>query len=141
MVSMVTSQMVRETRRVLRLSQSEFGKALWQITHGEANNGSRPYTRGYISKLEHGRVPITSGIAWGVLALTLRLDGVDAIQARARETNVLAVNDLPAGTVVLGPARRCANPGCPVMFVPVHPRQRYHCRACANQARAIRSRP
>ena len=136
----VTSLSVRETRRALCLSQSEFGKALWRITRGDSGRVLCPYTRSYISKLENGRARITPEIAWGVRALASRADGVDAIEAAARERNVLAINDLPAGTVVLGAARHCANPGCPVVFVPVHPMQRYHCRKCAAQARATRAR-
>jgi hypothetical protein len=68
--------------------------------------------------------------------LAARLDGVNEVQAQAQEINgLLAVNELPPGTVILGMARRCAAPGCPVRFVPTHPRQKYHSKACAMMVR------
>ncbi len=72
--------------------------------------------------------------------LASRHDGVDEVQARARKATVLAVNRLPAGTVILGRARRCATPGCQVQFVPTHPRQKYHSKACAELGRRHRKR-
>jgi len=57
------------------------------------------------------------------------------VQARAKEAKVLTVNHLPAGTVVLGRARRCATPGCRISFVPTHPRQKYHSKSCAEKSR------
>lgn len=74
--------------------------------------------------------------------LAARLDGMNEVQAAAQEMNgLLAVNDLPPGTVILGVARRCAAPGCPVRFVPTHPRQKYHSKACATLARQQKQQP
>jgi len=131
----VTSEMIRQIRDMLGQSQRQFGETLWNAVHGSNDNGSG-YTRNYVSMLERGKTPITSRIAQGVRAMAARLDGADEVQARARQAcDLLAVNDLPAGTVILGHAQRCANPGCPVVFVPTHPRQKYHSRACAEMAR------
>jgi len=133
---MVGSAAVKEVRRALGLSQRAFGEVLWQTIHGPKNGGAgRPYTRGYVSKIEAGTVPITAPIARAVSALAARMDHRDDVLAQAHEASVVAVNPLPPGTVVLGQARRCAAPGCPVTFVPVHPRQKYHSRACAALAR------
>jgi hypothetical protein len=70
--------------------------------------------------------------------LRRRLNGADEIQARARQAHILALNELPAETIVLGKARRCAAPGCKVWFVPTHPRQKYHGKVCAHFARRKR---
>ena len=139
MTEPITPTAIREIREALEQSQREFGETLWQAIHGPRRNGELPYTRSYVSKLERGRKPITIVITRGILAIATRMDGIDEIQARAREVDgLLAINDLPDGTVILGRARRCANPGCPVVFVPTHPRQKYHSPACRAQARARR---
>lgn len=64
-----------------------------------------------------------------------RLDGLDEVQTQAKEAIVLTLNRLPTGTIVLGQARRCATPGCQVLFVPTHPRQKYHSKSCAKIGR------
>jgi hypothetical protein len=64
-----------------------------------------------------------------------RLNGKDDIRIRTRQAQVQTLNDLPAGTIILGQARRCATPGCDVLFVPTHPRQKYHSKACARRNR------
>ena len=101
----------------------------------------RPWTGKYLHSIIKGYDGFSANDEL-VRALTILgacLDGADEIQARAREVNgLLAINDLPDGTVILGRARRCANPGCPVVFVPTHPRQKYHSPACRAQARARR---
>lgn len=51
---------------------------------------------------------------------------------------VSAVNELPEGAVILGEARQCATPGCWVVFVPTHPRQKYHSRGYAKMSRKAR---
>ena len=141
MTMTVTPEMIRMVREALGQSQSQFGETLWTAIHGPRRNGQLPYSRGYISKLERGKKEITPQIARGVLAIVARLDGADEVQAWAREAEgLLAVHELPPGTVVLGQARRCALPGCPVVFVPTHPRQKYHSRECARSARQLRKR-
>jgi transcriptional regulator with XRE-family HTH domain len=142
MSDMIVPTAVKEVRQALGLSQKAFGEVLWQTIHGSRYDGAgRPYTRGYVSKIEAGTVPITAPIARAVSALAARMDGADDVLAQAREASVLAVNQLPPGTVVLGQARRCAVPGCPVTFVPLHPRQKYHSRMCAALARRRAGRP
>jgi len=128
---------IREIRKALEQSQRQFGQTLWRAVHGHSRNGQPPlFSRNYVSMLERGSAPITPEIARGVQAIAARLDGADDVRARAREANgLLAVNDLPWGTVILGQARPCALPGCPVVFVPTHPRQKYHSRECGRAAR------
>ena len=135
MVGWPAPQTIKELRQYLELSQTEFGRLLWDAVHGIQRRGEPPFTRSYVSMLERGKSTITSDIRRGLEVIVARLDGADDVHARARQINVLAINDLPPGTVILGTAHRCANPGCPVVFVPTHPRQKYHCRMCASLAR------
>lgn len=98
---------------------------------------SRPWTGKFLHSLIKGYPGFKAngplGKALDVLAG--RLTGLDEIQSRAAEAQVLAVNDLPPGTLVLGQAQRCAAPGCQIIFVPTHPRQKYHSKSCARLAR------
>ena len=98
---------------------------------------NQPWTGKFLHSLIKGYPGFTVNdqLVEALHVLASRHDGVDEVQARAKEATVLAVNRLPAGTVVLGQARRCATPGCQVQFVPTHPRQKYHSKACAEVGR------
>ena len=91
---------------------------------------SRPWTGKFLHSLIKGYAGFTTNneLIDALNILVSRLEGCDEIQRRAKETTILTVNDLPEGTIVLGQARRCATPGCLVLFVPIHPRQKYHSR-------------
>lgn len=93
-----------------------------------------PFSRQYIHRLRAGRDAITEKIAAALMVLAAMSDGVSELQARAHTVQVLAVHDLPAGTVVLGQARACALAGCRVQFVPASPGQRYCSRQCRVEA-------
>lgn len=94
---------------------------------------SRPWTGKFLHSLIKGYAGFSTNqeLIEALNILAGRLEGYDEIQQRAKETTILTVNDLPEGTIVLGHARRCATPGCRVLFVPIHPRQKYHSRNCA----------
>jgi hypothetical protein len=94
---------------------------------------SRPWTGKFLHSLIKGYAGFSTNqeLIDALHILVDRLEGSDEIQRRAKEATILTVNDLPEGTIVLGPARRCATPGCRVFFVPIHPRQKYHSRNCA----------
>lgn len=94
---------------------------------------SRPWTGKFLHSLMKGYAGFTVNkeLIDALSILASRLEGSDEVQQRAKEVTILTVNDLPAGTIVLGEARRCATPGCPVFFVPIHPRQKYHSKSCA----------
>jgi hypothetical protein len=99
---------------------------------------SRPWTGKFLHSIikQYAGFSTNDTLTRALNILAARLDGVNEIQAKAQEMNgLLAVNDLPPGTVILGVARRCAAPGCPVRFVPTHPRQKYHSKACAAMTR------
>lgn len=94
---------------------------------------ARPWTGKYLYNLLKGYpgFSFSPELIESLSILASRLDGVDEVQARAKEApGVFSVSELPAGTVILGQARKCANPACQVVFVPTHPKQRYHSRGC-----------
>ncbi len=102
---------------------------------------SRPWTGKFLHSIikEYSGFAANGHLTKALTIMAARLDGADDLEARAQEVEgLLAVNDLPPGTLVLGHARRCATPGCPVRFVPTHPRQKYHSKSCAELARRQR---
>ena len=98
---------------------------------------ARPWTGKFLHSLIKGYPGFTANgqLVEALTVLARCQDGIDEVQARAKEARVLTVNQLPAGTVVLGKARRCATPGCRIPFVPTHPRQKYHSKSCAETYR------
>lgn len=113
---------------------AEFGAVLARTIDADRP----PFSRQYIYRLQTGRDAITPDIAAAILVLAAMADGVGDLQAHAHTVQVLAVHDLPAGTVILGRDRACGLAGCRVRFVPASPRQRYcsqQCRAEANKRR------
>jgi hypothetical protein len=103
---------------------------------------NRPWTGKFLHSLIK-RYPgfIANGqLTAALTVLAARLDGLDEVQAQAKEVTVWAVNDLPGETVILGKARRCATPGCQVWFVPSHPRQKYHSKGCSRINRGLKQR-
>ena len=111
----------------------ELAQDLSQIARRE-----RPWTGKFLHSIikEYAGFSTNDQLSRALNILAARLDGVNEVQARAQEANgLLAINDLPPGTVILGQARRCALPGCMVLFVPTHPRQKYHSKQCAEAAR------
>jgi hypothetical protein len=99
---------------------------------------SRPWTGKFLHSLikQYAGFSTNSKLIKALNILAAQLDGLNEVQARAQEMKgLLALNDLPPGTVILGAATRCATPGCLVCFVPIHPRQKYHSKVCAALAR------
>lgn len=98
---------------------------------------ARPWTGKFLHSLIKGYPGFTVNgqLVEALTVLASRQNGTDEVQARAKEAKVLTVNQLPTETVVLGKARRCATPGCSILFVPTHPRQKYHSKACAEKSR------
>ena len=101
---------------------------------------TRPWTGKFLHSLIKGYTGFTtnSQLAEALNVLSARLNGHDEVRAQVKEMTVSAVNNLPAGTIILGQARRCAAPGCQVSFVPTHPRQKYHSKECAKAAQRLR---
>ncbi len=117
------SELAQDLSRIIGRSRPWTGKFLHSIIKEYA---------GFASTTEHLNKALT--------ILAAQLDGASETQAMAQEMpGLLAINELPAGTIILGQARRCARPGCVVQFVPTHPRQKYHSKACAEAARRQKS--
>ena len=98
----------------------------------------QPFTKQYIYRLKSGDDEFTPEIMRALDTLAAMMDGVSELQARARECVVLAVNELPPNTVVMGKAKNCALPGCRVVFVPASPAQRYCSPECRDEMRSRR---
>ena len=102
---------------------------------------SRPWTGKFLHSLikQYAGFSTNSKLIKALNILAAQLDGLNEVQARAQEMNgLLAINYLPPGTVILGVAQPCDTPGCPIRFVPTHPRQKYHSKACAVLARRLK---
>jgi len=84
---------------------------------------SQPWTGKFLHSLIKGYAGFSASerLTEALKVLNARINGQDEIQAQSKQTMVSAVNNLPAGTIVLGQAQRCTTPGCPVLFVPTHP--------------------
>jgi hypothetical protein len=105
---------------------------------------SRPWTGKFLHSIikQYAGFSTNAKLTKALNILAARLDGLNEIQAQAQEMKgLLAINELPPGTVILGLARRCAAPGCPVRFVPTHPRQKYHSKTCAALVRRQKRQP
>ena len=103
---------------------------------------TRPWTGKFLHSLIKGYsgFTITDQLIKVLTILVSRHRGVDEVQAQATEAMVMSVNNLPAGTMILGQAQRCATPGCHILFVSTHPRQKYHSKICAAKARYLKRR-
>lgn len=100
---------------------------------------TRPWTGKFLHSLIKGYsgFRVTKQLITALNILANRRNGIDEVQAQATENQVLTVYPLPENTVILGKAQRCSTPGCDVLFVPVHPRQKYHSKKCAKEARRL----
>lgn len=124
-----------QLRQTLTMLQAERQESLAQFGATLARTISPdhpPFTKQYVDLLKKGRAPITEEIARALSTLSAMLDGQGELQARSRPVDVplLSVHPLPAYTVIIPPARRCALPGCRISYIPASPRQRYCSREC-----------
>lgn len=89
-----------------------------------------PWTWRYVHNLLLGKVDPSEKFSGAILRLLAVMDGADARMVRAVRVEVLALEPLNPGTLVLVRGRQCANPACPIEFIPVVPRQRFCCAEC-----------
>lgn len=125
--------LLSDLRQARGESLAEFGRTLARVVDPPR---AFPYSRSYVSKLESGAAPITAEIARALEVLAAMLDGVGEVQATARPVTVqlLALHDLPDGTVIKARPVQCALPGCRVIFIPAG-RERYCSAECRREAR------
>jgi len=100
---------------------------------------SKPWTGKFLHSLIKGYAGFTINdeLLKALKILTSQQNGTDALHAQLQQATVLTLNPLPEGTIILGDPQRCATPGCDIIFVPTHPRQKYHDKNCAAQARRL----
>lgn len=104
---------------------------LSRIAHRE-----RPWTGKYLNSLLRGYpgFSVNEQLARAIQVMAQLQSGIDDIEAGATEATVRSLHPLPEHAIVLGQARLCANPGCAIVFVPTHPRQKFHSKKCARAA-------
>lgn len=134
----VTPEMLVSLRQELGMSLAEFGVTLRRAMDPGVEGG---YSRQYVSRLEHGKDVITPELAAAFYNIAAVLDEVPAGLGGAVHVRILAQpGQLVDGAFVPRSARavRCVRPGCNVLFVRVHPRQKYHDPECGDAWRKER---
>lgn len=122
-------------RTALCESLEQFGKTLKRAIEP---NATFYYSKYYIYRMEHGKDPIPNHIAQAFWIVAGQFDQVIPGSAGMTEVVVMALaTQIPTGSVIPRGAKviKCATPGCPVRFLRVHPRQKYHDPDCHHRAR------
>lgn len=88
----------------------------------------------YLRNILNGKLEASRQIAQAIMALGAVVDGTHPLMAASHPVQVFARGDVKSGAIVLASSRRCANPACPIEFVPVVPRQRFCCVECRKGA-------
>lgn len=100
---------------------------------------SPPWTWRYVHNVLRGKIDASEKFGRAVHKLLAVFDGADPLMVQMVKVQVFARNVKP-GAVILAASRKCANPNCPIEFVPVVPRQRFHSPECREAARHSKSR-
>ena len=98
-----------------------------------------PWGRSYMSNVLRGRQKASGILMDAIMRLGALIDGTHVDLAHATQMTVMALGDVKPGALILGDSRRCANPGCPVEFVPRVPWQACHSAECARAWRLVRA--
>lgn len=117
---------LKAIRTALGQSLREFGRTLKKAVDPSDTIG---YSNSYIIQLEDGRRNCTPELERGYRRIAAAFDETDPDLATAKAVTVYATSDI-GGALVMGEARQCARPGCPVKFVPTSNFQKYHNRRC-----------
>lgn len=125
----ITPHDLKSLREELKESLSEFGMTLKRAIDPKAKFG---FTRQYISRLEKGKDVITEPIQQAFFKIAATFDGVRPGVAGAVSRTVMAQPEIPDGVLIPASAKavKCAKPGCQIMFIKTHPRQKYHDPKC-----------
>src|SRR3990172_9895032 len=92
-----------------------------------------PWTKKYVHSVYRGVINPSQVFLAAVSALAQVVDGVPPGVAGTSQVTVFAdVTAIPEGVLIPRGAKviKCARPGCPVWFIRIHPRQKYHDRSC-----------
>jgi hypothetical protein len=128
----VVYQDVRALRYALGQSLTEFG---WTLKRALEPHAKRPYTRQYISRLEHGQDRLTDEIIAAYQNILGQLKKQPAATAGTIPAQVMVMpGQIPEGVIPLllntSQVVQCARPGCPVWFVKDHHWKKYHDKEC-----------
>jgi hypothetical protein len=138
--------MEKDTQLLIDVYQALYGPKI-KMAHldelasdlSEIAGRDRPWTGQFLHSLLKGYPGFNGNGQFGE-ALTLlasHLQNIDEMD-HAQQVTVKTLHHLPAETVILGQAKQCAAPTCHILFVPTHPQQKYHSKACAETARRLR---
>lgn len=89
-----------------------------------------PWTWRYVHNVLGMKIDASQKFADAVLKMLAVVDGANPMMIRAKKVQVYSLNEVSPGALVLAPSKRCANPNCPLEFVPVVPRQRFCSAEC-----------
>lgn len=91
---------------------------------------ARPWTWRYVQSVLAGSIEPSPVFADAVNGLGASLDGIPLEVATSHRVQITAVGQVKPGSLVLADSRPCANPACPIEFVPRTPNQKYHNTTC-----------
>lgn len=97
-----------------------------------------PWGWRYLRNILNQKIDASPRLLSAIYALGAAYDGLPPIVAAARRMNLLVTGNVTPGAVVLADSRKCANPACPVEFVPRSTGQRYCCPDCRARMNELR---
>ena len=121
-ISLVSPDQMKELRLALFQSTRQFGVTLKRAINPSSRRG---FSHVYIMALESGKRKITEALARAFWRIASAHDDTDPDIATAQIVTLFAMENIK-DALVTGHSRRCARPGCPVVFFPHHPQQKYH---------------
>lgn len=87
----------------------------------------------YVHNVLYGKIDASANFQSAILKLLAIVDGAHPLYAASKAVSVRAVGNVRPGSVILSDSRPCANPECPVWFVPKVPRQRFCSKECSKK--------
>lgn len=121
------------------LSMTPADKAVVAVRLSGAVGQVPAWTWRYVHNVLGRKIDASARFMEAILALGAVLDGANPLMIGMKRVSVFAKNVNP-GTVVLAAGRKCANPACPIEFVPKVPRQRF-CSAECRRASSPSGKP
>lgn len=95
---------------------------------------SPSWTWRYVHNVMGMKIEASQKFTGAILKMLAIVDGANPLMVRARPVQVYSINEVSPGALVLAASKSCANPRCPIVFVPVVPRQRFCCAECRRAA-------
>jgi hypothetical protein len=118
-----------------------------ELSQAVAKTGD-PWGGRYLTNILAARIVPSHKLAEATARLGAMLDGLPPVIASAEKVSVYVVVDgqsrLPhpirEGSLIYGTSRKCANPDCPIWFVPNNARRKY-CYRCSPPGEPFRRPP